>query len=273
MRALGMTILAGVLGCSGKDPEPSIQDTLDPPDPTLPVETGFEGGYIDAAYFSVIGRFAYDPELQRSVPFAKPGQGIGPMEVAVLLMDSTVSQSGPNEQNSCEVILEIDAPQADAPWVAGAGAWTGFDVPAGFTVNDRCRFYGLPGEFQGDAGSHISKWDWGVGLGALTLVMEEQLRNVMEPSEWGALEPYILGGLGFSPIFLGSTVASEAGVTSTGYATAFEVDGNFQIATSGTGNPIPLPSEGIDQEVGVARAYYEVQLGPFGPGSILTGEP
>jgi hypothetical protein len=273
MWRIWITILAGALGCTGKDPEPTLLDTLGPPDPTDGIETGFEGGYIDASFFAVIGRFAYDPELQRHVPFAKPGEGIGPMEVSVLIMDGSVAQNGVNEDNSCEVTLQVGSPQPDAPWVAGSEAWTGFDVPAGSPVDDRCRFYGLPGEFQGDAGSHVSKWGWGVGLSALTLLVEEELRNTMEASEWGALEPYILGGMGFSDIFIGSTAASEAGVTSHGYASAFEVDGNFQIAVSGTGNPIPVPSEGIDQEVGVARAYYEVQLGPFGPASLLTGEP
>jgi hypothetical protein len=272
MRQLQLTILAGALGCSGKSAEPPIQDTLEPPSNDTIVETGFEGGYIDAAYFTVIGRFAYDPELQRHVPFAKPGGGIGPMEVAILIMDTSVAQNGINEDNSCEVILEVGDPQPEAPWVAASGSWTGFDVPAGSPVDDRCRFYGLPGDFQGDAGKHVSKWSWGVGLAELTLVMEEQLRLSMAPSEWGALENYILGGRGVSSVFSGSTVVTGYGVSSTGYATAFQVDGNFQIAQSGTGNPIPVPSEGIDQEIGVARAYYEVQLGPFGPASLLTGE-
>ena len=274
MRRWAVTLCGGMgaLGCTDKESPPPL-DTIDPPETTPPIETALEGGYVDAAYFLVMARFAYDPDLGMHVGFAEPGEGLSPMQLSVLFLDSPVATNGVTPDNSCEVTLEIEAPQGQAPWVEAAGAFTGFDVPGDSRVRDRCRGYRLPGDFQGEVGSHVAKWRWGIGVGELDEVVEEQLRQTLPASEWATLEDYILGAVGSSNLFASGGVGTPEGLTTQGYGTAFEVDGNFEISVSGTGNPLPIPAANIDQEVGVARAFYEVQLGPFEPGTFLATEP
>src|SRR5687768_8037344 len=104
--AMGWLSACGALGCTGKEPLKPI-DSLEPPEPTTTIETGLDGGYIDATYFLVVGRFAYDPELAKHVGFAPPGQGLSPMQLSVVIMDSTAATEGLNDQTSCTVTLEI----------------------------------------------------------------------------------------------------------------------------------------------------------------------
>lgn len=264
--------LAVAAGCSGKDPILAPPVTTDDDSPPI-IETGLEGGAVDASFFSVLARFAYDPATGMHTSFAEPGSGLSPVSFDVLLIDGSALYDGPNEQNSCSVTLEMDTPQPVAAWVETQSAYTGFDVPPSATVRDRCKAYILPSEFEADAGSHIAKWRWGIGIGVLDEAVEAQLRKTLPASQWSALESYILGAVGWSDAFTGSTMATGDGFVTQGYGTAFEVDGNFEIALSGTGNPLPILSESVVLEEGVARAYYEVQLGPFGPGTFLAQDP
>ncbi|MEQ1505370.1 MAG: hypothetical protein ABMB14_24270 [Myxococcota bacterium] len=276
-------VLVGVGGCRGGD-DPT--DTIDPldgdtdtdTDTDPPVEdTAPDGTYLDAAWFRVSARFAYDPDHAEHVRFAQPGEGLSPISLTVTVIDSSVGYGIPDDSNSCTVTLEIDDGLPIAPWVATHGAWTGFDVPAGSTIRDNCRFYGLPQEFGGDAAGQVSKWTWGIGLGPLDEETEAQLRDALSDSEWAALEPFVLGGVAFSNLF-GRVLAGSDGFTNDGYGIGYAVDGNFEVVVGGTGNLEPIeaavvhPSGTTGDPTGVARGYYEVQLGAWGPATVLANE-
>ena len=78
----------------------------------------------------------------------------------------------------------IDEPQPIASWVDTHGVWTGFDVPANATVRDQCEFYGLPGEFQSDAGAAVSYFHDNDVLGGTG-----ELKSVLTDGVWGTPEP------------------------------------------------------------------------------------
>lgn len=266
MRFAGWMALA-VIGCSGGDSdEDPIEPPVEPPDDTsAPIDTAPEGSNIDAGYFLITARFAWDPETGLHQPFAEVGEGLTPIQVTVTLIDTSFA-GALTDENSCTVTLEVAEPLPTASWVVANEAWTGFDVPATRTVRDTCQFYGLPNEFGGDPALHVGKWQYGAGVGPLDPDVGEQIRLGLPPSEWDALEPYIIGGFLSSNLF-------EGGITKKGFALGFEVDGNFEIVVDGVGNAEPIPGAAIDQEVGVARGYYEVTSALFEPGSTLTNEP
>lgn len=262
--------LVGAIGCSGGDdgtlvPKDDPTDTEDTPT----TDTGPEGGFVDAAYFAIVARFGWDEDLERHVGFAEPGTGLQPMELEVVLMDTSVTNGIVDETNTCSVRFRFDASLPKADWVEPHGAWTGLDLPRDAEVVDGCRFYGLPGEFVGDAAAAIGSWSWGVGVGPLSQTVGETLQNSLPASEWAALQPYAVGGVVMSNLFAGSDL-SEDGFVDAGFALGYEVDGNFEIVVGGTGNPQPIQKEFVNQPVGVATGVYEVQLGPFTPGTLLA---
>lgn len=240
---------------------PRDTETIDRPDPPpTTTETGVEGSFVDATYYSVTARFGFDPDTQQHVPYAENGEGFSPVQLAVTLIDSSAALDGVlTAENSCEVVLEVDGSMPVASWVAGQAGWVGFDVPAGATVRDRCKNYGLPGAFA-DSSTVVSQWSWGVGIGELSELARETLEQTLPASQWSALEPYAAGAIGHGT---GFTTGYGGEAVTSGFARAYQVDGNFEIVVGGTGDPEPIPVEQIHLETGVARAYYEVTLGPF----------
>jgi hypothetical protein len=268
-------LAVGVLGCKGEDPPDDIvplddgSESEDTAPPT--VETGIEGTYLDARYFAVTARFAYDPDTNTHLSFAESGQGPSPIQLGVTIIDSSVESRGVvDEQNSCSVTLDIDGALPVASWVTTNGGWTGFDVPTATTVRDTCRFYGLPDAYGGDAGAQVAKWRFGVGVAPLDPDVADLVRSNRTPSEWAALEPYLVGGLLTSNLFGSGTATGDA--VALGVVLGYEVDGNFEIVVDGVGNPEPIPKAEVQQVVGVARGYYEATFGQF-DGLLLTGEP
>ena len=170
--------------------------------------------------------------------------------------------------------LEYDGQLPIAPWVETHAAWTGFDLPATATVRDGCRdYFGLPQALLGNVGPSVAQWSWGIGIGALDPVIGDQIRAQLEPSEWAALEPNIVGGVLISPLFAGATgaTAESDGFTNSGFALGYEVDGNNEVVVGGTGSPIPLAQALIDSETGVATGYYEVVMGAWDNSAALAG--
>lgn len=267
--ARGWFLVLGLAACSGGgDPTAPTDGGTTETDPP-PEDTGPEGGFVDAAYFAIVARFGWDEGLARHVNFAEPGTGLQPLELEVVLMDTSVSTGGMDETNHCSVRFLFDGPLPKADWVEPYGAWTGLDVPAGAEVRDGCRFYGLPGEFLGDAAAAVRGWSWGVGVGPLSRTVGETLENSLPASEWAALQPYAVGGVVMSSLFAGSEL-SEDGFVDAGFSLGYEVDGNFEIVVGGTGNPQPIRQEFVNQPIGVATGVYEVQVGPFTPGTLLA---
>lgn len=270
---------AAVGGCGGHkdggivpagDDDDGFEDTAPPVEDTAP-----DGTYLDAAFYGIVARFAWDPALGVHVPFAEPGGVPNPIELSVLIIDSDAYSTGViDETTSCSVTFEADAPLPVASWVAGAGAWIGFEVPPTATIRDTCQFYGMPSEFQGDAAGHVAKWTWGIGIGPLDTYVEQQLSYSLPASQWDAIKDDIVGGYATSSSFATATFA-EASVSSFGFGIGYAIDGNFEIDVGGTGNLQPLTAEEVhvDGVDGVARAYYEVQAGPFPMATSLTNEP
>ena len=261
-------------GCSGSDPEDD--DGLTPLDteplPRDTVDTGLDGSYVDAAFFAVIGSFAYDEDNERFASYAHPDAGLLPMSLTVLLIDSSLMETGVlNEDNSCSVSLEFDGPRDNAPWVESHGGWAGVDVPSDARVRDTCQFYGLPSAFEGDAARHVVKWSWGMGVGPLSDTTRQMLIDSLPASEWAALEPYAVGASLYSNLLTGSGL-TEDGYFGDGFGIGYQVDGNFQVVLGGTGNPQPIGKEFINAPGGIATGYYETEF-LFQPGTTLTNTP
>jgi hypothetical protein len=277
----GLGLFAAVLvGCSGGDKGDDggstivpIDDTTDPDDTGVTTDTATGGGvFIDATYFAVVGRFGFDPDVQMQVEYAEPGEGFSPLQVAVVLIDSSIATSGVlDASNSCEVQMDVPGPVAVAPWAASIGAYAAFDVPSDADVRDRCKDYGLPSAFEGDARAQVKKWSWGVGVRELPDIVRDTLAQQLPPSEWATLENYIVGGIAATDAFVGpyGGTASDQG-----YTIGNEVDGNFEIVVGGTGDTVPIPAEDVLLETGgLARGYYEVWVGPFGSGALTADPP
>lgn len=276
-RARWVAALAAVLaGCSGHGGDDAIVPPGDDDDDTTdteppPVDTAPDGVYLDAAYFAILGRFAYDPAVGLT-SFVEPGGAPSPLEVTVMILDSSAVSTGIlDETTSCTVTMTVDPPVAEAAWVASHGAWVGFDAPSDAPVRDNCQFYGFPSEFHGDMAAQVRNWTWGVGVGPLDPYVESKLRLELPASEWAGIEPYVIGGAASSNLFTTGTTTAVDGYTDLGFAMAYQVDGNFEIAVGGTGNPLPIPSSDVhtEDQPGVALGYYEVQLGLYGPASAM----
>lgn len=273
-------LLAGLLwlcACSG-DPEiTSTDQPIVPPggdDDTVELPTAdtvIDGSFIDATYFVVLAQFAYDEDNQQFTSYAHPDEGLLPMSVSVLLVDSSVALTGViDASNSCFVAMELDGTVPNAPWVADTEAWAGFDVPSSATVRDNCQFYGLPSEWEGDVASHVTKWSWAMGVGPLDDSTRNTLEQQLPASEWAALQPFVVGGVSVSDLFSLTGIAEADGYVGLGIGLGFEVDDSFQIEIGGTGNYQPIESQFINAPGGIATGYYEIEVGLFEPATVLT---
>jgi hypothetical protein len=277
MRA--MVVVLGLLGaCSGDNSdddgvEPIDSPPVEPPPDDTGTDTGLDidGGSIDASFWAVTGRFVFDQDTATHVSYAYPGVGLVSMSLEFMLIDSSFLVNPVlDDSTRCLVIFEWDTPEPIAGWVTPHFAWTGLDMPDDVVVHDQCsEFFGLPGEWNGDAAGHLQDWSWGVGITELDPLVEDTLRNQLEESQWSALEPYIVGGAINSNFFTGSDL-SDDGYTASGFAVGYEVDSNNEVVIGGTGSPEPLPKAYINSDPGVITGYYEVTMGPYTGGPELT---
>ncbi|HHO53420.1 MAG TPA: hypothetical protein ENK18_21755 [Deltaproteobacteria bacterium] len=272
-------LLAGLLllcACSGDGgPSNTTVDGIVPPvDDGIDVPTAdtvIGGSFIDATYFLVTARFAYDESSQQFSSYAHPDDGLQPMSVSVLLVDSDAALTGTvDATNSCFVTMELEGSVSNAPWVEEQEAWAGFDLPAGTTVRDNCRSYGLPSEWGGDVASHVTKWRWSVGVGPLNDETRSTLEQQLPASEWAALQPFVVGGVTLSDLFSLTGLAGDDGYLDLGIGLGFEVDSSFQIEIGGTGNYLPIEAQSINAPGGIATGYYEIEVGLFEPATVLT---
>jgi hypothetical protein len=270
------TALLLLVACSGSGPVVTEPPVVPRPEPTTDSGTTettdpIGGTFIDATYMAMIVRFGFDPVLGKAVEYANPGEGFSPLQLEVLLIDGAAPYVGLNDQNTCSVVLEFPGPIGEATWTKTYNAWFGFDVPAAPTVTDYCQYYSLPSIFQGDVAAQVTKWTWGAGVGQLSELMSETLENSLPDSEWAALQDYAVGGVLASNLFqLGDPPADFSDF---GYGVAYEVDGNFEINLTGAGNPIAILADDVEQDVGIARAYYELQFGLFNGSAITAPVP
>lgn len=275
---VSLFFLLGLCACSGKGDDGNtrtdgvITNPITDDQPDLPTaDTVIDGSYIDATYFLVLSRFAYDEENEQFLSYAHPDEGLISMSLTILLVDSDVVNTGViDSSNSCFVTMEFDGPLSNAAWVEETDAWAGFDLPSGATVRDNCQFYGLPALWEGDVASHVTKWSWSAGAGPLDDDTRATLEQQLPASEWAALQPFVFGGAFASDLFTLTGIAGDDGYANLGIGLAFEIDGNFQIEVGGTGSFEPIDSQFVNAPGGIATGYYEVEVGLFEPASILT---
>lgn len=240
---------------------PPLPDTTDSGTTETTTDDPPGGVFLDAVVFFVDVKFGFDPDLGKAVDFANPDEGFSPLEVEVTLLSDDYVYLGKTDTNNCSVRLTAEGPIGAAQWAVDYGAWWGLDFPADAVVDDGCANFGLPAEFQGDAGALVSRWTYGAAVTELSDVQRKDLSQRLEPSQWAALEDYALGGV----LRAGFLTAQESGADTMerGYATAFSVDNNFEIITGGAGATIPILATEVQQPEGLARAYYDLQMGPF----------
>lgn len=232
---------------------------------TPPEDTGPDGAYLDAAAFTVVARFGWDAATARHRQVADHDQGWRPMELDVVLLDSTALAAGADPSNSCAVRFTFTDPQPVAAWGSAHGDWTALDVPPDATVVDGCRFYGLPPVFEGDVAGKVSRFSWGVGLAPLEDEVEYALLYALGSSQWAALEPWAVGG-----VVRSDALDADDGYSPSGYALGFELTDNFEVREDAAGSPVPLPREQVFDGAALATGYYEVSLGTYAPGDALA---
>jgi hypothetical protein len=277
MRAI--SVVCALCGCTGDggETDDTIQpaDDVEPPDDTgtTPEDTGpdIEGGDIDASYWAVTGRFVFDQDTTQHISYAVPEVGLVSMSLEFMLIDSSwlVTQVL-DDTTRCLVTFEWDTPRPIAGWVEPHTAWTGLDMPTDATVRDQCsEFFSLNNEWEDDAAANLLDWGWAVGITELDPTVEDTVRNSISPSEWSAIEPYIVGGALFSNFFAGTDL-SDDGYTASGFTLGFSVDSNFEVEVDGIGSPKPLSNAYVNSDPGVITGMYEVRMGPYTGGTLLA---
>jgi hypothetical protein len=276
MRAV--LVAFALCGCTGGDGDddiaPADTNHVEPPDETdTTTDTGpdIEGGDIDATYWQMIGRFVFDQDTAQHISYAVPGEGLVSMSLEFSLIDSSwlVTQVL-DDSTRCTVTFSWDTPRPIAGWVEPHTAWTGFDMPTDATARDLCsEFFTLGAEWERDVAANLLDWNWGIGITELDPTVEETVRNNVDPSQWSALEPYIVGGAAFGSVFAGTDL-SEDGYTASGFTRGFSVDSNFEVEVDGVGSPKPLSKAYINSDPGVITGMYEVQMGPYTGGVLLA---
>ncbi|MCA9494302.1 MAG: hypothetical protein KC621_30455 [Myxococcales bacterium] len=259
-------LLSALLACAGTPTPPAPTDGTPVAHTGLtPEDTGPEGGFIDAAAFTVRASFGWDASTQRLRTTADHDLGWLPMEIDIVLLDTDALTSGADERTSCAVRLLFDEPLEVADWVAGHGAWIGLDAPANATVVDGCRFYSLPGVFHGDVGAAVSRFTWGVSVGPLERGVREALLEDLGKAGWAGLEPYAVG----AGVRSDALTELEDG-WSPGFAMGFELTDNLERKVDAVGLPVPMLASTIDTPNGPPTGYYQVSLGVFAPGDALA---
>lgn len=265
-----------LLACSGPDPGPKGDDGGPTHDSAPPVDdTAPDGVSLEVAYWAVSAAFAIDGASGAAGSFGDREGGLTPMSFTVTLLTLDSLYQGVTDTNSCSATFLMDGPVPQAAWAVDEGAWAAFDLPLDGEVQDRCRFYSLPGVFAGELAPHVRRWSWGVGVLSLSEEVEGVIREQLPPSEWDAIAPYVFGAGVRSDLFGGGT--SATGWVGDGYGLAFQVDANQVVVEDALGNPVPLDRELVWSDGGagytIGSGYYEVQIGVFDQPDALTFAP
>ena len=274
-------LLAAPLGCSGDDAKDPASDPTGDTAATTLSEDDTGGGdsdtgstssvvAIDAQLLLTTAAFAYDEVNGMVVPYVDPNNGPQPITFAVILADSSMpyDPNGPTPSNSCSVVFTMDTPQPVSSFMAGFDAlWWGIEIPASADVSSDCQYVELPEEFGGDAVSHVAKWSWGVGIGAIDPSIAQQIEAQLSPSDWAVYEPLLIGSGSWSDAFEG--LVNDEGLL-LGSGQAFEADTNFSFVVDRTGYAVTIPAADVWDGKTPARGIYVPASQAIGPASILT---
>ena len=266
-----LAVVMLLVGC-----EPPIETTTQPnipvprPQPTDTEDSGTEPerlGPLDPTAFELQAYFAFDNEFGEFSNYAIPDQGIVPMSFQVVFLDEI-------RDVGCAVAFQFDrnARPMPAEWTDDQNAWVAVDVPSDATVVDGCAPYQFPLEWGGESPANaLAQFEWGFGILPIDNQLSEQLERSLDPNFWAAVSPFWIGSVFYSDALIGSNLAPE-GYVDLGLAIGYELDGNFQIDTDGTGNSLPILNDRINTQQGVTTGYYEAWL-RISPASILTPAP
>ena len=242
-----------LIGCSSGSRLPEETNDVIPIDDTFPdAPSPPPSNRIDAAWFTMQGIAAYDSDEEEFVGTVE-GNGLPAQPVGILftIWDSSGARA-------CQVLLSPAAGTAPpAEWTEGTSAVVGFELLPGETeVIDGCVDAQLPLEFNGDAGSAIAKWTWGLGIGEIDEDLASELEAGMSASEWDALKPLLAGATLYSDFLL---VTLQSAIFERATARGYALDKEGAIFVGGTGELTNVPVEDLivsDDELG--RAYYEI---------------
>ncbi len=254
------------------DTNPSVGDDDDDDvsgddDDTGTDTTPYSDLSIDAAVLTMLGAFAYDETTNMVVPFEDPNYGPQPITISILISDSSVQTSGVNAANTCTVTLSTNTPQPLIP-VDGIGAWWGFEMPADADVTTEC-YAELPAEWGGDPAAHVTAWTWGFAIDALDPTTSAQLESQVNPADWPQLEPYLIGGGGFTDALVG--VLNDEGYL-IGYGQALAADADFGViaGTSGYAEQLLATDVWDEKTQSPARGIYLMGSGSVGPANLIV---
>lgn len=276
VRSGALLALGLLVGCTGGTPigTDNTIPTGPLPKPTTEEPTADTGtepldlGPFSPDLFELNAFFAFDEKAVRFSNYAIPDQGLAPIAFGVTFYDIA-------RNLGCRVLFQIDGAPTESKWVDKQGAWVGLDVPDDATIVNGCEGYEFPDLFEDQEEGvlfHVRKWDWAFGLGQLDPDVSDGLMNSVSPAQWAAIQPFLIGGFFYSNTFADADFAVD-GYTDIGTAIGYEVDGNFQIDTDGTGNAIPIPRERVNLPDGVATGYYEADLLLNGAGALTNPAP
>lgn len=222
---------------------------------------------IDAAVLTMVGAFAYDETTNMVVPFEDPNYGLQPISISILISDSSVQTSGVTAANTCTVTLSTNTPQ---PLIAvdDIGAWWGFEMPSDADVTTEC-YAELPAEWGGDPAPHVTAWSWGFVIDSLDPTISAQLESQVSPADWPQLEPYLMGGGGFTDALVG--VLNDDGYL-IGYGQALAADDDFAVVagTSGYAEQILAVDAWDEKTLTPARGIYLMGSGSVGPANLIV---
>ncbi len=270
---LPLTLLLGApLGCGGSEVKDTdgTDGTLDDTGDDTDTDTDDDDDdvtstvTIDAQLLTVLAVFAYDETTNRVVPYEDPNYGPQPIQISVIIADTSAQVSGFTASNSCTITLSTNTPQPLVD-VTDLGAWWGFEMPADADVSSDC-FVELPKEFGGDPEFHVAKWSWGFTVSELDATVAQQLEAQLG-TQWPGAEPYVIGGGTFTPSL--EDVLNDDGYL-IGYGQAFAADANFAFEVDPTGYAVQLNADDVWDGKAPARGVYAMGTSTVGPASLIT---
>jgi hypothetical protein len=275
MRLHPWQTLLALAACAGdKDEATADETTPTGDDDDTIIDTGTESTStelaIDAAFLLVTSTFGYDPATGMASGYEDPSYGPVPLIVSVLLIDSSFEQTGQiTEENACAIALVTEDPQPMASFVADAGVWWGFAMPADAEIVNGCEDFELPADFEGDPAGFVAKWSWGVGVSEVDPANLAELEAQLPPTDFAQIEPFLIGTGAWSTAFEG--VVNPEGYLQ-GAGVAYEADDDFALVPDANGQAVTIPSVDVWDEatMTLSRGVYSASTGAIGPASLLT---
>ena len=239
-------ILAACKGDGVDDPQDSV-DTDNPsvPAPTPTADTGFQQDFEPAGFSVSQAAFAID-ESNSARPYTGLDQTGAPVSSDVLLVVTIINEDAAatgmiSAANSCSVVLSTPNTLPPASWIADAGIWWGFELPAdAAVVDDTCSDLTFPAEWGGNVGDVVSQHRWGFGLTTMLPQVQTQLETQLA-AQWATIEPAVVGAGWYSSVLEGQPSFPGA-FANGGFALGSQVDANFAVTVDAQGQPILLSS-------------------------------